>query len=325
MLTSQSHADGPDDVWFNIPANSDVYLTAMNFKRECDALLYANILATSSPAATQAAPVPLEVPKVSPMPTMAPSGPSEAQIKYQLAQKQAMSNKMAQAAKAQGNQPGGYNMLASLISSGRLDPNIMAQLMSNVRSDDLALRNKAMQQLTSLMQLQASQRSQVTAGQGNNAAPAAGVGNAGANGTGAIPNPTSASQQQQFLALAAMQARQAQQAQLAQGTQQSPSTQLNQTQQNQQNQATPVQPQPQTTPQQTAQQIQQQQQLLLQRQQAAMAAQHANMTPNSTATPVPPPGNPPTGRPTAQPIWSGTLSWMLKGQDRSKFPCSLHS
>lgn len=258
--------------------------------------------------------------KQSPMPAAAPAGPTEAQIKYQAAQKQAMSLKMAQTAKAQGNQAGGFNVLASLISSGRLDPNIMAQLIANVRSDDPALREKAMRQLTSLMQLQASQKAQMGPG-GQSAVPNATSANnlASANGTAAgnsANQSTVLQQQQQFLA--SMQARQAQQAQLAQSNQQNA-----QTLSNQQNQTA-------AQSQQSASQAAalQQQQLLLQRQQA-LAAQHnaSNTNPsNAGAAAVPPAGtSAQPGQGAALPIWSGSISWMMKGQERSEWLLGVNS
>lgn len=210
---------------------------------------------------------------------------TEAQIKYQLAQKQAMAMKMnngGQAAPGQGN----FNVLASLLQSGRLDPNVMAQLVANVRSDDPASRQKAMQQLSSLMSLQ-KQQSINSVSQATGALSNAG----GATGL-------NAAQQQQFLA--AMQAR-ALQANQANQTQVATSGTSNEQNQNAQ---------------QNAQQLQQQQQLLMQQRQAQLAAQNQNNANNGTAAPTP--GQP---RPTPQTVWSGSISWTMKGADNQPQKC----
>lgn len=227
--------------------------------------------------------------------------PSDAQLKYQLAQKQAMSQKMAQAAQAAG--PGGaanYNVLAQLLQSGKLDPNIMAQLVANVRSDDPSLRTKAMQQLGSLMQLQANQNksSLNTVAQATAALSNAG----GASGT-------NLQQQQQFLA-ALQQRAQAQAAQNAANNGQSQQNQAQQQQAAQQGGQT------------TAQQLQQQQQQLLlqqqQQRQAQLASQQNNTGTAAANTAVPANG---PGRPNPTKVWTGTISWTMRSADNTPQKC----
>lgn len=243
---------------------------------------------------------------------------SEAQAKYQMAQKQAMSLKMAQAAQAarggEGAQ-GGFNVLASLLSSGRLDPNIMAQLVANARSEDPTLRNKAMSQLSTLMSLQAKQ---------GNANAAAG-GNTGGN---ANPGQNASNLLQQQRVLAAMQARQQQQnaqnaaaqnnnaaanpqqppQQQQQPTLQAPAPIVNQAQ-NQTQQTAPTSA-PSASP-----SLTQQQQLLLQQQRQTQLAAQANLgiaPPMNAAQP-----NAAAGRANTQRVWTGTISWTMKAADNS--------
>lgn len=376
-MCQASSPDGPDDAWFTLPPDSDVYLTGMPVK------------STASPPPPVPAP-----PEIKPvLPTAASSqlaanGPTEAQIQYQQAQKAAMAVKMAQAAQAQGAQGGPFNALAQLISSGRLDPAVMTQLAGSIRSTDMNVRQKAMAQLSQLM-IQAQNKGLGAAGanaignaNANNAnasananvngankgasnappQPTANPSNAGPaanpaqNTPGVPPNATipsmnnpSGMSQQQFVA--AMQARQrAMQAHTNQQMSQQQQNQLGQIQAQQgsqqsitgqnptanqnQNQNQPQNPQATA---QTTQQLQSQQQaLLLQRQQQLAAqqqqqqaqqaqsqqAQQGQQGQQGQAQNNTQPNNGPQMR---APIWSGTISWMLKGQERSIIPvqCSV--
>lgn len=266
-----------------------------------------------------------------------PQTPSEAQIKYQQAQKQALAYKMAVAA-AQAGGGGGpaLQALANLIQNGRLDPTVMAQLIANMKHEDPATRHKAMQQLSSLVQ----PRNQ---NNGNMNAATQALNNMNGNQG---PSNSPSLQQQQFLA--AMQARQQQQQQQQNaqaGNNQNNAAQTNaqQPQQPQQQQSQqPQQPQQQQQQQQNQQQPQmpgvrppgdnkptpqQQQQQLLQQQQQMLALQNlasqqntgntgGNLTNNPTApgTAVPP-------RPNR--VWQGSISWTMKGSDNKPQKCKL--
>ncbi|KLT46079.1 hypothetical protein CC85DRAFT_281716 [Cutaneotrichosporon oleaginosum] len=378
-MCQASSPEGPDDAWFALPSDSDVYLTEMSVK------------STAPPPPP--VPAPPEIKPVLPTAASAqPSanGPTEAQIQYQQAQTAAMAVKMAQAAQAQGPNGGPFQALAQLIASGRLDPAVMTQLAGNIRSTDLAVRQRAMAQLSQLM-VQAQNKNLGASGataagnvkSTNNQAQANGAnGSAGTNapalpaaanpsstgvaaGTAQIPsgappqnisipnlNPAGMTQQQ---FVAAMQARQrAVQAHTNQQMSQQQQNQLSQLQAQQGNQqsntgqnANATQSQNQSQSQnaqataQTTQQLQSQQQALLfqrqqllaqqqqqqqQQQQAQQASQQGQQTQQGQQ---PQPQNPqaPSAPQLRPPAWSGTISWMLKGQERSIIPvqCSVLS
>jgi hypothetical protein len=215
---------------------------------------------------------------------------TEAQIKYQLAQKQAMGLKMSQAA-----QP---NILASLLQNSRVDPATLAPLVAGLRGQDPATRQKAVQQLMSLLQKQP----------GSSSSP-----------MNATPGST-AYQQQQFLA-ALQQRHAAQAAQVA----------AQQTQN--QNTAAQVaavtgsvgatQPGASGSGQQTTAQQLQQQQLLLQQQRAAQIAAQQSLgagTGNATGATQPPAA---PGAAARTPVWSGTITWNFKAGEGPPQSCKL--
>lgn len=281
--------------------------------------------------ATNGAPVPQKQGSQDPS---TPQTPSEAQIKYQQAQKQALAYKMAVAA-AQAGGGGGpaLQALASLIQSGRLDPTVMAQLIANMKHEDPATRHKAMQQLSSLVQSR-------NLNNGNMNAATQALNNMNGNQG---PSNGPSLQQQQFLA--AMQARQQQQQQQQNAqagnnqnnasqasTQPQPPQQQQQQPQQQQQQQQPSQQQPQMpgarppgdnkpTPQQQQQQLLQQQQQMLALQNLASQQNAGNNSGNVTNNPAGP-GTAVPPRPNR--VWQGSISWTMKGSDNKPQKCKLN-